>query len=172
MRGLSCSVACGIFPDQGLNPCPLHWQVDSQPLRHQGSPLLAFFIPFCYQELPWPTENPQSLRSCWRARAQGQWVSRVGGRGEGRGYDEHRQGCHTGPCIRSSPGLGLCQWYYARETPSLGLTAPVPHASQAPSGGGPALLSPPQGTECPSQATSSRLDRPPAKQRQETRGDV
>ena len=25
----SCSVACGIFPDQGSNPCPLHWQVDS-----------------------------------------------------------------------------------------------------------------------------------------------
>ena len=22
-------VACGIFPDQGLNPCPLHWQADS-----------------------------------------------------------------------------------------------------------------------------------------------
>ena len=35
---LSCSVACGIFPDQGSNPCPLHWQADSQPLRHQGSP--------------------------------------------------------------------------------------------------------------------------------------
>ena len=34
----SCSAACGIFPDQGLNPCPLHWQADSQPLRHQGSP--------------------------------------------------------------------------------------------------------------------------------------
>ena len=33
----SCSAACGIFPDQGLNPCPLHWQADSQPLRHQGS---------------------------------------------------------------------------------------------------------------------------------------
>ena len=28
-HGLSCSVACGIFPDQGSNPCPLHWQVDS-----------------------------------------------------------------------------------------------------------------------------------------------
>ena len=38
----SCSVACGIFPDQGSNPCPLHWQADSQPLRHQGSPGLAF----------------------------------------------------------------------------------------------------------------------------------
>ena len=28
----------GILPDQGSNPCALHWQVDSQPLRHQGSP--------------------------------------------------------------------------------------------------------------------------------------
>ena len=37
-HGPSCSVACGIFPDQGLNPCPLNWQADSQPLRHQGSP--------------------------------------------------------------------------------------------------------------------------------------
>ena len=34
----SCSVACGILPDQGSNPCPLHWQADSQPLHHQGSP--------------------------------------------------------------------------------------------------------------------------------------
>ena len=37
-HGLSCSAACGIFPDEGLNPCPLHWQADSQPLHHQGSP--------------------------------------------------------------------------------------------------------------------------------------
>ena len=28
-QGLSCSAACGIFPDQGSNPCPLHWQADS-----------------------------------------------------------------------------------------------------------------------------------------------
>ena len=34
----SCPAACGTFPDQGSNPCPLHWQADSQPLRHQGSP--------------------------------------------------------------------------------------------------------------------------------------
>ena len=38
VHGPSCSAACGIFPDQGSNSCPLHWQVDSQPLRHQGSP--------------------------------------------------------------------------------------------------------------------------------------
>ena len=42
----SCSVACGIFPDQGSNPCPLHWQADSQPLRHQGSPHLVFLKNF------------------------------------------------------------------------------------------------------------------------------
>ena len=39
-HGPSCSAAYGTFPDQGLNPCPLHWQADSQPLRHQGSPHL------------------------------------------------------------------------------------------------------------------------------------
>ena len=35
---LSCSTVCGIFPDQGLNLCVLHWQVDSLLLSHQGSP--------------------------------------------------------------------------------------------------------------------------------------
>ena len=28
-QGLSCSVACGIFLDQGSNLCHLHWQADS-----------------------------------------------------------------------------------------------------------------------------------------------
>ena len=28
-HGLSCSVVCGTFPDQGSNPSPLHWQADS-----------------------------------------------------------------------------------------------------------------------------------------------
>ena len=41
VHGPSCSAACGILPDQGSNPCPLHWQADSQPLRHQGSPVLG-----------------------------------------------------------------------------------------------------------------------------------
>ena len=42
-HGPSWSAACGIFPDQGSNPCPLHWQADSQPLRHQGSPHILGF---------------------------------------------------------------------------------------------------------------------------------
>ena len=41
-HGPSCSAARGIFPDQGSNPYPLHWQADSQPLCHQGSPLSSF----------------------------------------------------------------------------------------------------------------------------------
>ena len=41
-HGPSRSAACGIFPDQGSNPCPLHWQADSQPLRHQESPKTIF----------------------------------------------------------------------------------------------------------------------------------
>ena len=43
-HGPSCSAACGIFPDQGSNPCPLHRQADSQPLRYQGSPSVINFI--------------------------------------------------------------------------------------------------------------------------------
>ena len=42
-HGLSCSAACGIFPDQGSNLCPLPWQADSQPLCHQGSPEFLIF---------------------------------------------------------------------------------------------------------------------------------
>ena len=51
-HGPSCSVACGIFPDQGSNPCPLHWQADSQPLRHQGSPVLTWLnLQRCYFQI-------------------------------------------------------------------------------------------------------------------------
>ena len=43
-QGPSCSVACGTLPDQGSNPCPPHWQADSQPLCHQGSPRSFFYL--------------------------------------------------------------------------------------------------------------------------------
>ena len=34
---LGCHAACGIFPDQGSNPCLLRWQADSLSLSYQGS---------------------------------------------------------------------------------------------------------------------------------------
>ena len=47
-HGSSCSAARGIFPDQGSNPCPLHWLADSQPLCHQGSPFFVFLLKKCF----------------------------------------------------------------------------------------------------------------------------
>ena len=43
-HGLSCSVARGIFWDQGLNLGLLKWQANSLPLSHEGNPnlLLGF----------------------------------------------------------------------------------------------------------------------------------
>ena len=67
-HGPSCSAACGIFPDQGSNPSPLHWQVDSQPLRHQGSPVMYIF-----KGPPTPPPFPERLEL-------GQWAFPWGGR--------------------------------------------------------------------------------------------
>ena len=39
---LSCSTSCGIFLDQGSNPCVLPWQTDSLPLSHQRRPGFSF----------------------------------------------------------------------------------------------------------------------------------
>ena len=40
----------GIFPIQGLNPCLLHWQVGSSPLRHKGR--LFYFFLYSLSEQP------------------------------------------------------------------------------------------------------------------------
>ena len=42
-HGLSNSTVCGIFPDQGSNPCPRHWQADTYPRRHQSSAITYLF---------------------------------------------------------------------------------------------------------------------------------
>ena len=47
---LSCSVTCGVFLDQGQNPCLLHWQADYLPLSHQESPKNVFFNEKKYRE--------------------------------------------------------------------------------------------------------------------------
>ena len=52
-QGLSYPAACGIFPDQGWNPCPLHRQAGSLPLNQQRSPgvfLSFFFFFFSWQQ--------------------------------------------------------------------------------------------------------------------------
>ena len=56
-HGPSRSAARGILPDRGTNPCPLHRQADSQPLRHQGSPRGAFDM--CMSQLVPPVSDLQ-----------------------------------------------------------------------------------------------------------------
>ena len=34
----ACSMAYRVFPNQGSNPCPWHWEADSYPPCHWGSP--------------------------------------------------------------------------------------------------------------------------------------
>ena len=42
---MGCHFLCqGIFPTQGLNLCLLHWEVDSLPLSHLGSPFLYMLV--------------------------------------------------------------------------------------------------------------------------------
>ena len=63
-HGPSRSTACGIFPDQGSNPCPLHWQADSQPLHHQGSPYLTAFE-LEHHFFPLPLDPNWNISSSW-----------------------------------------------------------------------------------------------------------
>ena len=44
VRGRNCSVARGIFLDQGSNLCLLRCTVDSVSLDHQGSPRLLYWM--------------------------------------------------------------------------------------------------------------------------------
>ena len=58
---LNCSKACGILPDQGWNPCHLHWQTNCLPLSHQGSAGCGRFLkPYiCYSVVLF------SVVACW-----------------------------------------------------------------------------------------------------------
>ena len=66
--GFSCSKACGIFPDQGLNPCSLHWQEDSHTLYHQEVLIMPSFMPNFFRQFVTP------LNSWWRPKHLAQSV--------------------------------------------------------------------------------------------------
>ena len=60
--GLTCSLACEIFPSQGLNPCLLHWQADSLLLSHQESP----YIGRCLLNTYYVQRTDAFKLWCWR----------------------------------------------------------------------------------------------------------
>ena len=59
LLGHTSSSTCEVFLTQGLNPCLLHWQVDSLPRSHQGSPSWVSF----YLEAQETATGPQKTKS-------------------------------------------------------------------------------------------------------------
>ena len=78
-RELSCSGLFGIFPDQGSNPCPLHWQADSYSLDTREVLVCAWHEGLVTLGVVWPGEGatcfPQACRRArepaWRRRHRG-----------------------------------------------------------------------------------------------------
>ena len=71
--GLSCPATCGIFPDAGSNPWPLHWQEDSYPLAPQGTPHVVFTMP-CVR---WCCGKNRQLRVCALVEQIGIWAKNL-----------------------------------------------------------------------------------------------
>ena len=116
---LSCCMSCGIFSDQGLNPCPLHWQADSNPLIHQGGPSVLFFNLFPLSYFTLMKNHTSSNVPSWEQFFENSifsspqiQTSSLQGRKDGEllllllflGYN-HPQGCGTmvrcSECVRS-----------------------------------------------------------------------
>ena len=45
LAAVAHELSYGIFLDQGLNPCSLHWQADSLPLDHLGVLIIKDIFP-------------------------------------------------------------------------------------------------------------------------------
>ena len=58
---ISISLSMEIFLDQGLNPCPLHWQADCLPLSHQGSPRILKQVAYPFSRVTCQPRNRTSV---------------------------------------------------------------------------------------------------------------
>ena len=97
---LSLSVAFGILPEQGSNPCLLHWRVDSLPLSPQGSPETRRFL---VEE-----EGSQGLQSSKQSRSCGH----RGGVGPGFKKNGNSWKMRSRNVIGSQPGSRrLSEWH-------------------------------------------------------------
>jgi len=64
-HGLSYSAACGIFLDQGSNPCPLHWQADSTRKAQHRHVLYLIFNIISFR---WVLLSPFYLQGNWGSK--------------------------------------------------------------------------------------------------------
>ena len=68
---LLCST--GELPSQGSNPCFLHWQADTYPPSHRGSPTLSISsgVPHCPPHMPvYPAKSLTSREALSKVRPQ------------------------------------------------------------------------------------------------------
>ena len=68
MHGLSCPEACGILPNQGLNPCINRWILNHCTPDHQGSNFFFIFWSLLghatrHTEFPWTGIKPMAPTS-------------------------------------------------------------------------------------------------------------
>ena len=129
-------MACGIFPDQGSNLCPLYWQADSYPLYHQGSPSQYFLLAKLktlesltqiWSLFKWdhPKKFPAHLGQNGSAKLRSK-VPCTEGRGTSPDEHELYGGMLAGPFLCSechasgSLSTPLGRWQAAVEGPSLG----------------------------------------------------
>ena len=108
-HGLSCSAACGIFLDQGLNLYPLHWQADSYPLHHQGSP------PHFFLTVGWSSLQCDGAGAGWALCKK--WFITVGS-------VDHSRRSSAGSCK-----VIVCEWSRAHGGEGHLCTAAPPPAS-------------------------------------------
>ena len=66
-HGLSCSAACGIFPDQGSNPCPLQWQILNHCTTKEAR-WCIFNTDQGQRKVPW-------ILGCKEASEEGLWAA-------------------------------------------------------------------------------------------------
>ena len=113
-HGLSCSVVCGIFLDPGLNVRLLHWQADSLPLSHRGSPRrhFVFFVFFFFEDHIFIQAGPLVL-----APAQGDILNT-------KSQSEVAQSCPTlcDPMDCSLPGSSIHGIFQARVLESVAIS--------------------------------------------------
>ena len=94
-------MASGTFPDQGSNPCALHWQADAHALHHQGSP--------CLLVLGHMRQAPHHQDPCFEQEASSLCHSRCGPSvpplwtGGGRGVEAMGLRCTTGVSASHTP---------------------------------------------------------------------
>ena len=112
--GLSCSQACGIFPHQGLNLCPLRWR------SYPGGPIHwttrdVPFVTFLNQIYPYLLFSRDTLPLFWIFSPSCRWTPGVPPRGSSTGL-QWAHGSDSDP--RTPPPEAESKFHEAAKAPS------------------------------------------------------